>query len=101
LNDHYTVVSEHFGYQVLPPESDVNSLGYNMLTANKPDMARAMFEMNIKNYPVSANVFDSMGDFCLAQSDSLEAIKNFSRALELGNNPITREKLDQLLSAEN
>jgi predicted alpha/beta superfamily hydrolase len=101
LNDHYTVVSEHFGYQVLPPESDVNSLGYNMLTANKPDMARSMFEMNIKNYPGSANVFDSMGDFCLAESDSLEAIKNFSKALELGNNPITREKLNQLISAEN
>jgi predicted alpha/beta superfamily hydrolase len=60
LNDHYSRVSEHFGYQVLPPESEVNSLGYNLLSVNS-DMAKAMFELNIKNYPGSANVYDSMG----------------------------------------
>ncbi len=99
LKDHYSMVSEHFGYQVLPQESEVNSLGYNLLNVNS-DMAKAMFELNIKNYPGSANVYDSMGDYCLAQSDTLKAIDNFSKALELGNNPITREKLDQLIAIE-
>jgi predicted alpha/beta superfamily hydrolase len=100
LNDHFTMVSEHFGYQVLPPEPDVNSLGYNFITVNKPEMARAMFELNIENYPNSANVYDSMGDYFLSQSDTLEAIDNFSKALELGDNPITREKLDLLKPGE-
>jgi predicted alpha/beta superfamily hydrolase len=97
LNDHFVKVSEHFGYQVLPPEPDINSLGYNFITVNKPDMARAMFELNIKNYPGSANVYDSMGDFQLSQSDTLQAVEYFKKALELGNSPFTREKLDQLL----
>jgi predicted alpha/beta superfamily hydrolase len=96
LNGHYATVSEHFGYEVLPPEPDVNSLGYNFMNANKPDLAKAMFELNILNYPKSANVYDSMGDYHLAQSDTLQAIKSFSQALELGDNPFTKEKLAQL-----
>jgi len=96
LNGHYTTVSEHFGYEVLPPEPDVNSLGYNFMNANKPEHAKAMFELNIRNYPESANVYDSMGDFHLAQTDTLQAITSFSRALELGDNPFTKEKLAQL-----
>ncbi len=96
LEDHYIQVSEHFGYQVLPPEPDVNSLAYNFMNMNKPATARAMFELNIKNYPESANVYDSMGDFYLDQSDTLKAIDNFSRALELGDSPFTKEKLSQL-----
>ena len=63
---------------------------------NKPAIARALFELNIRNYPKSANVYDSMGDFYLNQSDTLQAIDQFKKALELGDNPFTREKLDQL-----
>jgi len=100
LDDHFKQVSEHFGYQVLPPEPDVNSLGYNFITLNKPGMARAMFELNIHNYPESANVFDSMGDFFLDQGDTLQAIDHFSKALELGDSELTREKLDQLQAEE-
>ena len=36
----------------------------------------------------------------LAQSDTLKAIDNFSKALELDDNPFTREKLDQLKPEE-
>lgn len=97
LDEHYKNVSEHFGYQVLPPEPEVNSLGYNFMTLDKPGMARAMFELNIENYPESANVYDSMGDFYLDQGDTLQAMEQFEKALELGDSPFTREKLDQLV----
>ena len=96
LEEHYAQVSEHFGYMVPPSEPDVNSLGYNFMTVNKPGMAKAMFELNIRNYPESANVYDSMGDFYLNQKDTLQAILKFKKALELGDSPFTREKLSQL-----
>lgn len=99
LDNHYSIVSEHFGYKVLPPESEVNSLGYNLLNS-KPDMAKAMFELNIQNYPGSANVFDSMGDFLLSQSDTLQAVEYFRKALDLGDSQLTREKLEQLEGGE-
>ena len=56
LDDHYGLVSKHFGYAVLPPEPDVNSLAYNFMNMNKPNIARAMFEMNIKNYSASVSL---------------------------------------------
>ena len=59
-------------------------------------MARAMFELNIRNYPESANVYDSMGDFCLNQSDTLQAIEQFRKSLEFGDSRFTKEKLAQL-----
>jgi tetratricopeptide (TPR) repeat protein len=96
LEEHYKKVSEKFGYEVPPSEPDVNSLGYNFMTVNKPAMAKAMFELNIKNYPESANVYDSMGDFYLDQEDTIQAIEQFKKALELGDSPYTREKLSQL-----
>ena len=71
-------------------------IGYNFITVNKPAMAKAMFELNIKNYPESANVYDSMGDFYLDQEDTVQAIEQFKKALELGDSPITKEKLSQL-----
>jgi predicted alpha/beta superfamily hydrolase len=96
LEEHYDKVSERFGYQVPPSEPDVNSLAYAFMRANKPAMARAMFELNIQNYPESANVYDSMGDFFLNQEDTLQAIVQFKKALELGDSPFTKEKLSQL-----
>ena len=66
------------------------------MNSKKPAMARTMFELNIKNYPESANVYDSMGDFYLDQEDSLQAMEQFKKALELGDSPYTREKLSQL-----
>lgn len=100
VSSHYARVSEHFGYEVLPPESDINTLAYNLLSANKTAMSRVMFELNIENYPGSANVFDSMGDYWMAQEDSLKAAEHFEKALELGSSPLTREKLDQLKASE-
>ena len=96
LENHYKQVSEHFGYKVPPSEPDVNSLAYNLMNSNKPVTARALFELNIQNYPKSANVYDSMGDFFLNQADTLQAIEQFTKALELGDSPFTKEKLSQL-----
>lgn len=73
ITNHYAKVSEHFGYPVLPPEGYVNGLGYAMMGNNMSDKAFALFEMNVKNYPESANVYDSMGDCYLTQKDTAQA----------------------------
>lgn len=36
----------------------------------------------------------------ITEYDTLQAKEQFRKALELGDNPFTREKLDQLLEAE-
>lgn len=96
LNTHYKNVSDQFGYEVLPPEQFVNSTGYGFLGNNMYDKAAALFDLNIQNYPKSSNVYDSRGDCFLAQQDSIKALEYFTKALEIGPNDFSQEKIDRL-----
>ncbi|HTH54690.1 MAG TPA: alpha/beta hydrolase-fold protein [Cyclobacteriaceae bacterium] len=93
---HYKNVSAHYGFEMLPQESLVNSLGYAFMGEHMPDKARVMFEMNTRNYPRSANVHDSMGEYYLHQKDTTNAIDQFNQALALADSPTTRDKLKKL-----
>lgn len=97
IDSHYMNVSTNFGYEVLPPESFINQLGYAFM--NSPDThakANALLSMNVQNYPNSSNVYDSMGDCYLAQKDSLKALEFFTKALKVGDNDFSQEKIDML-----
>jgi hypothetical protein len=89
-------VSDHFGYTVLPPENFINELSYGFMSNHLSDKAAAFFQLNVKNYPESANVHDSMGDYYLAQKDTVQAIANFTKALSIESNKATKEKLEKL-----
>ena len=97
IDTHYRNVSDHFGYEVLPPESLINSHGYGFLgESNKMALSKALFKLNMQNYPNSSNVYDSMGDYHLAQQDSIKALELFTKALEIGSNDSSQEKIDML-----
>jgi predicted alpha/beta superfamily hydrolase len=96
VTDHYSKLSEHFGYPLLPPEAFVNSLGYGFMQSKMNDKALAFFNLNAGNYPESANVFDSMGDYHLAQKDTAQAIQNYEKSLSLEQTNGTKEKLKKL-----
>jgi predicted alpha/beta superfamily hydrolase len=98
LTVHYRKSSEKLGYTLLPDEDWVNGLGYMFIGREQFDKAHAFFELNITNYPESANCYDSMGDCYLAQSDTLKAIESFEKAVELGG-PETKPKLEALIEA--
>ena len=70
------------------------------MDAKKYDEAQALFQLNINNYPNSANVYDSMGDCFLNKSKNEEAIKYFKKALELGATEETKSKLDSLMKQQ-
>jgi predicted alpha/beta superfamily hydrolase len=96
VNSHYKNVSDRFGYSVVPPENFVNGLGYAFLGNGKLDRAYALFDLNIRNFPESSNVYDSMGDYYLAQKDTTQAIQSFNKALEKADVPATKDKLKKL-----
>lgn len=97
IHSHYENVSANFGYKVLPPESFINQLGYAFIDNPKTqDKANALFSMNVQNYPNSSNVYDSMGDCYLAQQDSVKALELFKKALEVGENDYSQEKIEML-----
>ena len=96
INDHYLNVSSHLGYEVLPPEGNMNEFGYYFMNQGMHEKALACFELNVKNYPKHANVFDSLGDYYVSQKDTLNAIASYEKALELNKADHTKEKLSAL-----
>ena len=98
--NHYKKISQEWGYKVLPPEPMVNSLGYSFLAKKNFSKSYTFFNMNVVNYPGSANVYDSMGDYWLAKGDKEKAATFFNKALAIFDSPATKEKLAKLTEAK-
>lgn len=64
-------------------ERDVNALGYRFLGAGAVDRAIAVFRVNTRVYPRSANTYDSLGEALLTAGRRDEAIAAYRRALEV------------------
>lgn len=97
LKQHYQKVSKEFGYKVSPSETQINGLGYYVLSQKLYDKAVALFEMNVENYPQSGNVYDSYADGLLAKKDTAAAITNYRKALAMTKSEDTKQKLDKLV----
>jgi len=96
LAAHFALVSRRMGYTVSPPEVVVNNIGYSLMAHGQASRAFYYFHMNVENYPNSFNVYDSMGDWYLAQGKKDMAIKSWEKALSLREWPDTRKKLQKL-----
>jgi predicted alpha/beta superfamily hydrolase len=96
LTAHFQNVSRIMGSTVLPSEQLVNDLAYTLLSTNKQAKAYLLFKRNTDNYPESANAHDSMGDYYKAVGNKQQAIKSYSRSLQLQEVADTRRKLNEL-----
>jgi len=64
-------------------ERQFNTVGYRLLGSGKVPAAIAVFKLNVQAYPNEWNVYDSLGEACLANADTLLAIENYKKSLEL------------------
>jgi tetratricopeptide (TPR) repeat protein len=64
-------------------EYEMNDLGYQLLRLNKLKESIGIFELNVKAYPQSFNVYDSLGEAYMINGDNELAIQNFEKSLEL------------------
>ncbi|NRB48854.1 MAG: prolyl oligopeptidase family serine peptidase [Saprospiraceae bacterium] len=96
MQKHYKVVSKEMGMTILPDESMVNQMGYNMLEMQMLSKAKQLFEMNTKNYPDSFNTHDSLGDYYMAVEDLENAKKSFQKAFDLNPDGPSKQKLEDL-----
>jgi uncharacterized protein len=81
---HYAQLSERLGYTVLPPENTVNNLGYVALQSGRVEEALRLFELNVRNHPDSANVYDSLGEALAAAGRLEEARGRYAKAVRRG-----------------
>jgi predicted alpha/beta superfamily hydrolase len=95
----YANRSKQSGFQKLPPEQLINTMGYTCLSNPiKIDEAIKFFELNAKNYPESFTVFDSLGDGYSAKKDNAKAIKAYKKAIDI--NPKSMETIKKLKTLE-
>jgi tetratricopeptide (TPR) repeat protein len=67
-------------------ESELNTLGYQLVSETKFNDAIAIFKLNTTSYPKSSNAFDSLGDAYVAVRDKDDAIKSYQTAIDLDKN---------------
>ncbi|MBV6506961.1 MAG: hypothetical protein ILNGONEN_02549 [Syntrophorhabdaceae bacterium] len=64
-------------------ESELNTLGYQLLNHGKAPAALAIFRLNTEMYPQSANAYDSLADAAQAAGDAALAIQCYEKVLAL------------------
>jgi tetratricopeptide (TPR) repeat protein len=91
IDQHYGKLSARLGYTVVPSENIVNLAGYSLLQSGRVDEALKIFESNVRNYPDSANVYDSHGEALEAAGKLEEARARYAEAVrrgEAGKDPL-------------
>lgn len=64
-------------------EAQINRIGYLLLAKKRTADAIAIFQLNVRRFPESFNVYDSLGEAYVAAGDVANAIANYRRSLEL------------------
>jgi len=80
-------------------ESEFNTLGYMFLFHGKTDEAITVFKLNVKEYPDSWNVYDSLGEAYLAAKKLDKAKKYYSTALEMNPESASSQKALQKIKS--
>jgi tetratricopeptide (TPR) repeat protein len=67
-------------------EFELNNAGYALLGQEKFDDAIEVFKLNVKLYPKSGNVYDSLGEAYLLAGNKDKAIENYEKSVKLDPN---------------
>ncbi len=77
-------------------ESTLNRLGYEVMFDLGAAEAMPIFQLNVVQYPSSANTYDSLGEAYLMLQDRDRARANYAKTYELQPNERVRKILDDL-----
>ena len=79
---HYSILSERVGYNVVPPASLLNSVGYVYMGNEEPEKALTVFQLALGYYPEDANLYDSKGEALEAAGQLEQARDHYKMALD-------------------
>ena len=84
----------------LPPENDINSIGYEHLGKENYKKALAFFTLNTTNYPSSSNAFDSLGEVYMLMGDKENAMQHYKQSLALDSTNDNAKEMIRKLELE-
>jgi tetratricopeptide (TPR) repeat protein len=64
-------------------ENDLNTIGYKLMNKKRLDDAIKIFELNTQMFPLSSNVYDSLGEAYYAKGDFPLSLINYKKSLAL------------------
>src|SRR5688572_25110279 len=64
-------------------EGEINGLGYGLISIGRIKESIAVFNINVIEYPKSANVWDSRGEAYMLNGEKAKAILDYKKSLEL------------------
>ena len=102
IDDHYKSLSSKYDFEIKTPENVINLLGYRYLQKKEYDKAIEVFTENVRRYPNSANVYDSLGEAFENNNQPGLAKKNYQKAYDKGvilddpNTAIYKKNLDRM-----
>jgi tetratricopeptide (TPR) repeat protein len=79
-------------------EVDINLYGYQLLGQKKTDEAIAIFRKNVKDYPNSWNVYDSLGEALAAKGDTKAAVESYNKAMAMTTDPAQKKRIQDILA---
>ena len=88
---HYARLSDRLGWAITPPEATINALGYAAIADRQVDEALVYLQANVRNYPDSANAYDSLGEALEAAGRLDDAMEQYEEAIkraEAGKDPL-------------
>ena len=68
---------------VIKNAAELNTYGYVLMAAGKPDKAQLVFKLNLQLYPGNANLHDSMGEYYFKTGSFNLAKEHYGKVLEL------------------
>ena len=83
LKNHYNLISEKMGYEVIPMQGYINSFAFGLSEFDREDMAFALFEYNIEMHPNDPIVYNNLGYYYMSKAYNRKALKMYKKSLEL------------------
>jgi len=84
LDRHFEVFSSQVGYQFKPNEAVINRIAYTYLFMKQDkEKALELFKQNVRDYPYSANAYDSISDAYNLMGNKEMAIASLEKALAI------------------
>lgn len=94
---HFKKVSKKLGYTFLPQETWIRDNANMLLNFHhQKDQALETFLLNKEYYPNSPFTHKDIGDFHLSMQDTVKAIQNYKKVLELEDIPAVRQLLNKI-----
>jgi len=97
LNNQEAIYTKHFGTKTPPMVAELfNAYGYMNLQMEHPEKAFLFFSMAVEYYPESADSYDAMADYYIAEKNNEKAIEYVDKAYKISGSSYHKEKLEAL-----